>query len=565
MAQIRLRLATPNDRDAIYKIRHDVYASELGQHQANVAGTISDALDEYNEYLVAIRSGAIIGFISITPPGAPRYSIEKYLERRVFPFELDRSVCEFRILTVREQHRGTEIALLLMFGALQWAETNAASRIIAMGRHAVLPIYGRIGFELLGKPIHSGLVEFEAMTATTRSLRERLTSDTALGNIIERGLRNCIWELPFDHTESPARCVHGGDSFQAIGEDLQSLDRREEIISADVLDAWFPPSPRVIEALTKHLPWLLETSPPISASGLVRAISRARGIPEEALLVGAGSSEFIYFAFPTFLNKNSRVLVLDPMYGEYAFICEERIHCMVDRFRVEESDGFTFNAEKFEEQARTNYDLIVLVNPNNPTGTYIPFDLLEPLLTKIPDSTIVWIDEAYIDYVPGSKSLEAFAARSSNVLVSKTLSKAYALSGARVAYLVGPPQLQATIRKWTPPWNISLPAQLAAIETFKNPDYYAARHGETQTLRIELLEGLSKIPGIAVISGQTNFLLCKLSSMDLQDFLSACHAGGLYLRDVSTMGSVSRNLFRISVKDRDTNKRMVRIIKGALR
>ena len=77
-------------------------------------------------------------------------------------------------------------------------------------------------------------------------------------------------------------CFHGGWFFEAIGEEFDDLHRRRRVINADVLDAWFPPAPSVIDTLTEHLPWLLRTSPPTQCQGLVQAIARSRGVPSRS-------------------------------------------------------------------------------------------------------------------------------------------------------------------------------------------------------------------------------------------------------------------------------------------
>src|SRR2546422_9762285 len=76
--RIRLALADAKDRERIYEIRHQIYGLELGQHSANGEGRLRDALDNSNVYLVAKLGAEIAGFISITPPIAPSYSIDKY-------------------------------------------------------------------------------------------------------------------------------------------------------------------------------------------------------------------------------------------------------------------------------------------------------------------------------------------------------------------------------------------------------------------------------------------------------------------------------------------------------
>jgi len=87
--QVELSSATPVEREDIYCIRHDVYARELGQHAVNEAGRLRDALDDHNHYVVAKSHGVVVGFISITPPTAPSYSMDKYVARELLPFAFD--------------------------------------------------------------------------------------------------------------------------------------------------------------------------------------------------------------------------------------------------------------------------------------------------------------------------------------------------------------------------------------------------------------------------------------------------------------------------------------------
>src|SRR5215471_9025286 len=76
--RFRLSVATDADREEIYRARHEVYARELGQHPVTPAGALRDSLDDSNLYLVAKAGAGLAGFVSITPPGQERYSIDKY-------------------------------------------------------------------------------------------------------------------------------------------------------------------------------------------------------------------------------------------------------------------------------------------------------------------------------------------------------------------------------------------------------------------------------------------------------------------------------------------------------
>src|SRR5262247_2911816 len=102
--------------------------------------------------------------------------------------------------------------------------------------------------------------------------------------------------IPLLTARRPPACYHGGAFFEAVGEEFDALERLSTVISADVLDAWFPPAPAVTDAIQKHLPLLLRTSPPTSCAGLVCAIARARGVEPANILAGGGSSDLIFLA-----------------------------------------------------------------------------------------------------------------------------------------------------------------------------------------------------------------------------------------------------------------------------
>src|SRR5581483_11240201 len=114
------------------------------------------------------------------------------------------------------------------------------------------------------------------------------------------------------------------------------------------------------------------------------------------------------------------------------------------------------------------------------------------------------------EFAGPNESIESFAAASANVVVCKSMSKVYALSGARAAYLCGPAGLMEELRAINPPWAVSLLAQVAAVAALQDPDYYAARYAETHRLRDELAAKLSSLAGWEIIPGSANFLLCQL-------------------------------------------------------
>ena len=334
------------------------------------------------------------------------------------------------------------------------------------------------------------------------------------------------------------RVFTGGAFFSAIGEDFGNLGRRHDIINADVLDAWFPPAPQVIRSLEAELPWLLRTSPPNDCGGLINEIAEARGVRPINILPGAGSSDLIFRALREWLDGESHVLIPDPTYGEYAHVLEGVIGCTVDRLALSPTEDFVVDPDRLRTALQDQYDLVVLVNPNSPTGQHVPRRVLESIIRQAPSATRFWIDETYVEYAGSDESMERFAAASRNVVVCKSMSKAYGLSGARVAYLCAGAHQLESLRAKTPPWVVGLPSQVAAVRALQSQEYYAQKHVETNRLRKELARDLQKL-GWKVYPGIANFLLCELpaDNLDAESLVIAGREHGLYLRTTFMKGS----------------------------
>jgi ribosomal protein S18 acetylase RimI-like enzyme len=188
-----IREGTDADRPAIYRIRHEVYASELHQHPETSARELRDGLDDYNRYVVLEREGRLIGFDSITPPGH-RYSIDKYFERGTLPFPIDDTVFEIRLLTLDRAHRRTGLALVLVYAAYLLCARLGARTVVAVGHDRVLDFYRAIGLQRTGLRAPAGALEFELVATTIERLHE---TGRRLLPLIRRVMeRHCInWRL----------------------------------------------------------------------------------------------------------------------------------------------------------------------------------------------------------------------------------------------------------------------------------------------------------------------------------------------------------------------------------
>lgn len=354
------------------------------------------------------------------------------------------------------------------------------------------------------------------------------------------------------------RAFHGGAFFEAIGVDLRHLDLSGTVVSADVLDAWFDPSPRVSAFLREHLEFLLRTSPPNHAEGLVVEIAQSREVPVESVLTGSGSSSLLFHCLPRLLPARPKAVLLDPMYSEYEHIVETLLDGSIVRLKLREEEGFVPSGERLVSlAARERPDAVLLVNPNNPTGRLWPRADLLRALDGLPEGTLAVVDETYIEYAGASASLEKEAAVRPNLIVLKSMSKVYALSGARVAYLVSHPERIRKLERWMPPWPVGLPSQAAAMEALRDPGWYAARYAETAALRAQCLARI----GEGGRASEANFYLVRTEAPER--VAAWLRERKMFVREFGS-GALAGRYLRFAVKSAEQNTRLLEAFRAAV-
>jgi histidinol-phosphate/aromatic aminotransferase/cobyric acid decarboxylase-like protein len=561
--RLTISLAESGDMRAVYELRHEVYAAEIEQYASNPEGILPDNPDIRCTYVTATVDGKLVGMAGITSPSSPQYSVDQFLAREEIPYAFDETLYEIRALTVKQSLRGFKIAGALMYGAFRHIEACGGKYIISIGRLEMLEMYLRLGMVELGPKFACGNVQFHLIGADLERIKGHLNPyASALGRLEQ--LVDWNMDIPF---REAGKCFHGGAFFDAIGPRFDRLAQKDETISADVLDAWFPPPPETQAQLREHLPWAMKTSPPTAAEGLEQIIAETRGVQPTNILTGAGSSSLIFLAFRHWLDASAKVLILDPTYGEYEHVLEQVVGAKVERFTLDGRDGFKIDLERFRKKVAEGFDLVVWVNPNSPTGRHVSKSDVESVLREAAACKRIWIDETYVEYAGAGHSMEKFAAHSENVIVCKSMSKVYSLSGMRVAYLCAAPAHLEDLRVITPPWSVSLPAQMAAVSALQSSDYYSARYNETHQLRENLRKGLISLGIREVVPGIANFLLFQIpeTGPSARTLIKNCRTHGLYLRNATGMGTrMGSRAVRIAVKDADTNQRMLEILKDQL-
>lgn len=357
---------------------------------------------------------------------------------------------------------------------------------------------------------------------------------------------------------------HGGGFFRAIGEDFQHLERSDDVISADVLDAWYDPAPGAISKVAEWLPFLMRTSPPTHADGLKDAIARHRRLDREQILIGSGTSSLMYLAFPHLVAAGDAVTLLDPMYGEYRHIFQNVIGCQVRLHELQSESDFRPSLDTLASDC-VESRLLVMVNPNSPTGVGVDLEFVKALLLKLPPTCRLWIDETYVDFAPAGSSAESLVKQDPRLIIAKSMSKFYGLSGLRIGYLVASPDLVQRLEPFSPPWSVGLIGQVAAVEALKDRGYYAQMAKETAELRDELTLGLGALRGVSVYPSVTNFVMFRVGDPGAQKLVDLCKEDHLHLRNCDSLSPrFANDHVRTAVKDAETNRRILDIVRKYL-
>lgn len=532
-------------------IRHDVYADELHQYAPNPARKIEDP---GRHFLVYVRGDDLVGFISLNPPECQPFRLTTYfsddaLRRTVFGMckDFEKSAFEVRGLTVAPAYRGLKFALRLMCHAQEFVVKHGGTDIVAMGHAGVAKMYENNGMKVFrNEGVTHGAAVYFPMHKNVHATRATIED-------MQKNAR---------HEASEAVCFHGGQSWHTSKFDF---DVRDSFIVADVLDSPFPPCPDALRVIREQLDRCCMESPPTQCQELVETIAEVRHISTDHLAVSSGSSSLMYSLMPKLLTQRSRVLVLSPMYSEYQHILRHVIGCDITYFVLKDHDEFSIDADELIAQACV-HDAVILVNPNSPTGMYC--DHMTTIARKVarsqnPDSIcrLIWIDETYIDYLTDAVSLEYLCTLLPELVICKSMSKCYALSGLRVAYAVS--QSMPTLRRFIPPWAVSLPGQLGAIAALRNKAYYVRQYEIVHDERRKMQRSLQEL-GFRVFPGVANYLLAYLpaeSGFSSAEFVKKCTSMGLFLRDAHGMGVSLPNIaVRLAVRMAKQNEQLIHIV-----
>ena len=280
----------------------------------------------------------------------------------------------------------------------------------------------------------------------------------------------------------------------------------QQYIKLNTNESPFPPSPKVLEALSgAEIARLNLYSDPTCAS-LTAAIAGRCHVQPENVIAGNGSDEILAFSFRAFCGEGKPLAYADITYGCYGVWCG-LLH--IPSHIIPLKDDFTLDPKDYDGLHQT----IVIANPNAPTGLALPRSAIEGILQANPDNVVI-VDEAYVDF--GGESCVPLIDRYENLLVVQTFSKSRQLAGARLGLAMGNAKLIADLNRVKfslNPYNINrltLKAGQAALEDTAYFDTTRAAIVETRSWTRQQLEAR----GFTVLDSRSNFLFARTARQD---------------------------------------------------
>lgn len=275
------------------------------------------------------------------------------------------------------------------------------------------------------------------------------------------------------------------------------------------------------------------------------------------VIVGNGATEILFLYMRAM--KPKKVLLLAPCFAEYKRALDS-VHAEIEYFELEEEKDFAVDIENLINRIKSGmYDLVLLCNPNNPTGKFIDLKELYKLKKCIEEKNInLFIDEAFIEFVDNWRERTAVLLKSKNIFIMRAFTKFFAIPGLRLGY--GLSYNEEILEKmWVEkePWSVNGFANLAGLSMLDDKEYIEKTEKWIAKEKKFMYEELSTFQNIKVYKTECNFILIKLFNMSSQNLREQMIEKNILVRDASNFKFLDYRFVRLAIKDRESNLKLL--------
>ena len=315
-------------------------------------------------------------------------------------------------------------------------------------------------------------------------------------------------------------------------------------------------SPKALAAIRGALD-VLHYYPDGSGYELKGVLARKLGVAPECLVLGTGSNDVLELVARAFLRLGDSAV-----YSRHAFLVYPLAVQAVGATGIEvPARAYGADVEAMVAALRADTKVVFIANPNNPTGTFTPWERLRALVERAGSGTLVVIDEAYEEYLPDAmrSPTPAWIARYPNLVVTRTLSKAYGLAGLRVGYAIADPAVAEVMNRVRQPFNVNHLAMVAACAALDDADFIARSRAVNAAGLVQLRAGFERL-GLESIPSFGNFITVRVG--DAARIYRALLAEGVIVRPIAGYGMPEH--LRVTVGLPEQNTRFLAALERAI-
>jgi len=293
---------------------------------------------------------------------------------------------------------------------------------------------------------------------------------------------------------------------------------------------------------------------------LRRKLAQRFKVDIDNIIIGNGSNEIIELSVKTFLYEHEQVITSSPDFLIF------KLATLQEAGKVIEVplDNFYCNLDKIYEAINEKTKIIFLSNPNNPVGTYIEEGKLKNFIDKVSEDVIIFLDEAYCEFAKNiseyPKSLKYLS--KPNIIICRTFSKAYGLSGLRLGYGIANKSLIQAMNKARQPFNVNMLAQVAGEAALDDDDFLNKTIETTEAGKIYIYNELNEL-GLDYVPSATNFILINVKR-DADEVFKRLLKMGIIIRSMNAYKL--NNWIRVTIGTEEENRAFIdslrKIIKG---
>jgi threonine-phosphate decarboxylase len=349
---------------------------------------------------------------------------------------------------------------------------------------------------------------------------------------------------------------HGGNVF-AISRSLGIPPESFVDFSASINPLGMAPGVR--DALGNCVDRLLHY-PDKGAAELKESLAAYHGVGVAQLTVANGSTELIHL-IPRVIG-GKRGLIVAPAFAEYACALEKS-GWQIDYFNLDSGNGFALSLPKLAEKLAEGFDMLFICNPGNPTGALVPKgDIAGVLELCRRTGTFLVLDEAFIDFCE-EDSAKDLIGESERAVLLRSMTKFFAIPGLRLGYAIGAPGTIDAIASLQDPWSVNTAAQVAGIASLSDAAYCSRTRSYVAGERDFLSAGLRKLPSLGVFPSRANYLLAEIrNGKSAAGLRSMLMESGILIRDCGNFQGLDGRFFRVAVRLREENERLLELLDG---